>query len=143
MLMLQMAAGGIGGASTAAVARALGGGRIDEADRLAQHALLVALLMARCVHGGHAAVPGAPCTPRWVAADRRSMPALAYSNVLFGGAAVIWRPTCWPPWCAAAGNMLLPAMIAAGHGPRAPRAVPAAGLRLGRLPGLRQSRARP
>ena len=38
MLMMQMSGGGMGGAVTAAVARALGGGRNDDASRLAQHA---------------------------------------------------------------------------------------------------------
>ena len=46
MLMVQMSAGGIGGATTAAVARALGAGRPGEAAQLARHALLVALAMA-------------------------------------------------------------------------------------------------
>ncbi|HEY1104232.1 MAG TPA: MATE family efflux transporter, partial [Burkholderiaceae bacterium] len=46
MLMLQMSAGGIGGAATAAVARALGAGQRDDATQLAQHALGIAGLMA-------------------------------------------------------------------------------------------------
>jgi Na+-driven multidrug efflux pump len=46
MLMLQMSAGGIGGATTAVVARALGAGRRDDAERLAQQAVLVACAMA-------------------------------------------------------------------------------------------------
>ncbi|MEO5672539.1 MAG: MATE family efflux transporter, partial [Ramlibacter sp.] len=44
MLMLQMSGGGFGGAATAAVARALGAGRADDASRLAQHALFIALV---------------------------------------------------------------------------------------------------
>ena len=110
MLMLQMAAGGIGGASTAAVARALGGGRIDEADRLAQHALLVALLMAAAFMAGmllfgrtvYTAMGG-----RGPALDA----ALAYSNVLFGGAAVIWATNVLAAVVRGAGNMVLPATM--------------------------------
>src|SRR5216110_1092124 len=43
MLMLQMSAGGLGGSTTAAVARALGAGDARHAARLAQHALLIGL----------------------------------------------------------------------------------------------------
>lgn len=46
MLMMQMSGGGIGGAVTAAVARALGGGRGQEAGRLAQQSLIIAVLLA-------------------------------------------------------------------------------------------------
>ena len=46
MLMMQMSAGGIGGAVTAAVARALGAGRHDDASRLAQQSLLIAATLA-------------------------------------------------------------------------------------------------
>ncbi|MCU0923478.1 MAG: MATE family efflux transporter, partial [Burkholderiaceae bacterium] len=42
MLMMQMSGGGIGGAVTAAVARALGAGRGEEAGRLAQQSVLIA-----------------------------------------------------------------------------------------------------
>src|SRR5688500_15209182 len=43
MLMIQMSAGGLGGATTAAVARALGAGDAAQARRLAQHALVIGL----------------------------------------------------------------------------------------------------
>ena len=109
MLMMQMSGGGIGGATTAAVARALGGGRSDEASRLAQHALLVALVMAavfmlalvlfgRAVYG---AMGG-----RGPALDA----ALAYSNVIFGGALVIWAVNVLAGIVRGGGNMLLPSL---------------------------------
>src|SRR5262245_49549442 len=44
MLMLQMSAGGLGGSTTAVVARALGAGDAQEATRLARHALLLGLV---------------------------------------------------------------------------------------------------
>ena len=46
MLMMQMSGGGIGGAVTAAVARALGAGRGEEAGRLAQQSLFIAGVLA-------------------------------------------------------------------------------------------------
>lgn len=113
MLMLQMSAGGIGGATTAAVARALGAGRRDDASRLAQHALLIASVMAalfmlallgfgRVVYGamgGHGA-----------ALDD----AMAYSNLLFGGALVIWWANVLAGIVRGAGNMLLPSLMLVG-----------------------------
>ena len=46
MLMQTMSAGGMGGGIASAVARALGGGRRADADRLAAHGILIALGMA-------------------------------------------------------------------------------------------------
>ena len=113
MLMLQMSAGGIGGATTAAVARALGAGRAEDASRLAQQALLVALLMAalfmvallgfgRGIFGGMGG--------RGAALDA----ALAYSNVLFSGAVVIWFTNVLAAVVRGAGNMLLPSVLLLG-----------------------------
>ena len=88
MLMLQMSAGGIGGASTAAVARALGAGRDNDASRLAQHAMLIAFVMAALFMAGMLGFGRAVFSAmggRGAALDA----ALAYSNILFTGAIVI------------------------------------------------------
>jgi len=110
MLMLQMSAGGIGGATTAAVARALGAGRSEEASRLAQHALfigavLAALFMAVLLGFGRAVfgVMGG----RGAALEA----ALAYSHILFGGALVIWSTNVLAAVVRGAGNMLLPSLM--------------------------------
>jgi putative MATE family efflux protein len=110
MLMMQMSGGGIGGAVTAAVARALGAGRDEEAGRLAQQSLLIACVLAaaftlallglgRIVYG---AMGG-----RGAALDA----ALAYSNTLFGGAVVIWATNVLGAVVRGTGNMLLPAVM--------------------------------
>lgn len=110
MLMLQMSAGGIGGAVTAAVARALGGGNNTEANRLAQQALLIASALAGLfalvmlgfgreiyvLMGGRAAALNA---------------AMAYSNVFFGGVLVIWLTNVLAAIVRGSGNMLVPSLM--------------------------------
>lgn len=113
MLMVQMSAGGIGGATTAAVARALGAGRAGDASRLAQQALLIALLMAALFmlallgvgRGIFSSMGG-----RGAALEA----ALAYSNVLFSGAVVIWFTNVLAAVVRGAGNMLLPSVLMLG-----------------------------
>lgn len=110
MLMLQMSAGGIGGAVTAAVARALGGGRHDEANRLASNALLIALLLAALF----TAVMGSLGRPIYAAMGGRGAAldaALAYSNMVFGGALVIWLTNVLAAIVRGSGNMLLPSLM--------------------------------
>lgn len=110
MLMLQMSAGGIGGATTAAVARALGAGRREEASRLAQQALLIAALLAvlfmAVMLGAGRGIFGA-MGGKSTALDA----ALAYSNALFAGAAVIWFTNVLAAVVRGAGNMLLPSLL--------------------------------
>jgi putative MATE family efflux protein len=113
MLMLQMSAGGIGGATTAAVARALGAGRGEDASRLAQQAMFIAVALAalfmlamlgfgRGIFGGMGG--------RGAALEA----ALAYSNVLFSGAVIIWFTNVLAAVVRGAGNMLLPSVLLLG-----------------------------
>ena len=88
MLMLQMSGGGIGGAVTAAVARALGAGRDEDAGRLAQQSLFIGCLLAAAftvVLLGFGRNIFAAMGGRGAALDA----AIAYSTVLFSGAIVI------------------------------------------------------
>ncbi|OGB36872.1 MAG: hypothetical protein A3I16_11295 [Burkholderiales bacterium RIFCSPLOWO2_02_FULL_66_35] len=113
MLMLQMSAGGIGGATTAAVARALGAGRSQDASRLAQQALLIAVLLAGLFmlvmlgfgRGIFGAMGG-----RGAALEA----ALVYSNVLFSGALLIWLTNVLAAVVRGAGNMVLPSLMLLG-----------------------------
>lgn len=113
MLMVQMSGGGMGGATTAAVARALGGGRHDDASRLAQHAILLALLFALLFtlaqFGFGRAIYTAMGGRGAALAD-----ALAYSNVLFGGAVVFWLFNVLAAASRGSGNMMLPSVTLLG-----------------------------
>jgi len=113
MLMIQMSAGGIGGATTAAVARALGAGRSEDASRLAQQALfiaaaLAALFMVALLGFGRGIFGGMGGSGAALDA------ALAYSNVLFSGAVVIWFTNVLAAVVRGAGNMLLPSVLLLG-----------------------------
>ncbi|MBA4211911.1 MAG: MATE family efflux transporter [Polaromonas sp.] len=113
MLMIQMSAGGIGGATTAAVARALGAGRAEDASRLAQQALfiaaaLAALFMVALLGFGRGIFAGMGGSGAALDA------ALAYSNVLFSGAVVIWFANVLAAVVRGAGNMLLPSVLLLG-----------------------------
>jgi putative MATE family efflux protein len=113
MLMIQMSAGGIGGATTAAVARALGAGRAEDASRLAQQALfiaaaLAALFMVALLGFGRGIFGGMGGSGAALDA------ALAYANVLFSGAVVIWFTNVLAAVVRGAGNMLLPSVLLLG-----------------------------
>ncbi len=113
MLMLQISAGGIGGAVTAGVARALGGGRAEDADRIAQHALLIAAVLAAIFmlvmlgFGGgiYRAMGGR---------DAALEAALSYSTVIFGGSLLICLANILAAIVRGAGNMVLPSAMLAG-----------------------------
>lgn len=118
MLMVQMSSGAIGGTVAAMVARALGAGQRDHAERLAQQSLWVALAMAAVfttvVLGfGHAVFTG--FGGRGAALDA----ALAYAGVWFAGAPAIWVTNILAGVVRGSGQMLLPAAtmasIALGH----------------------------
>ena len=110
MLMMQMSGGGIGGAVTAAVARALGAGRSDDAGHLAQQSMLIACVLAALftatLLGFGRSIFGA-MGGRGAALDA----ALSYADVLFSGAIVIWATNVLGAVVRGAGNMLLPALM--------------------------------
>ncbi len=89
MLMQMMSAGAMGGGISSAIARTLGGGRRDNADALALHALIIALVFGLAftvtlLAGGrwlYAAMGGSGAS---LAA------AVTYFTVVFAGAIVVW-----------------------------------------------------
>ena len=113
MLMVQMSAGGIGGATTAAVARALGGGRGEDAGRLAQQSVLLGLALA-CMFMFVLLVFGRGIYGAMGGRGAALETALAYSSVFFGGSAVIWLTNVLAAVVRGAGNMLLPSLMLLG-----------------------------
>jgi putative MATE family efflux protein len=118
MLMQQMSGGGIGGATTAAVARALGAGQRHQADTLVVQALWVAVCFAALF--SVVLVPGGRSI--FMAFGGRGAAleaALGYSQVLFSGALVIWATNVLAGAVRGSGQMVLASSMlvaaAAGH----------------------------
>ena len=113
MLMQTMSSGGMGGGVSAAVARALGGGRRHDADALVAHALLIALgfglvFTAAVLLGGAALYEAMGGRGATLAA------ALAYSDVLFAGAVAAWTFNTLTNVVRGTGHMALAATLVLG-----------------------------
>jgi hypothetical protein len=87
MLMLQMSAGGLGGSTTAVVARALGAGDAVLATRLARHALVLGLLASLLFT---LIASGSFLYTAMGARGGVLAQASSYAAVLFAGAAAVW-----------------------------------------------------
>ncbi|CAN5905088.1 MATE family efflux transporter [soil metagenome] len=89
MMMTMMAAGGMGGGVAAAMARAVGAGRIEDARSLVLHALVLGAVLALLFT--LLAWTLLPTFYRLLGGDGGSLDhALTYSHVLFTGALAIW-----------------------------------------------------
>jgi putative MATE family efflux protein len=112
MLMTMMSNGGIGGGVSSAIARALGGGRQQEANALVLHTLVIAvgfgaLFTAGFVFGGPALY-----TALGGSGDVLSN-ALRYSDLVFGGSILIWVTNLLAAALRGAGNVKVPAVMTA------------------------------
>ncbi|MES2185469.1 MAG: MATE family efflux transporter [Pseudomonadota bacterium] len=113
MLMQNMSQGAMGGGISSAIARALGAGRTQDADRLVLHALLIGVglgllfmvaerLAAPWLYplmGGHGPALEA---------------ALDYSGVIFGGIVLMWTMNALASAIRGTGNMLVPGTVICG-----------------------------
>jgi putative MATE family efflux protein len=110
MLMQMMSAGAMGGGISSAIARALGGGRRADADALALHATVIALVFGisftvALLAGGrvlYAAMGGSGASLN---------AALTYSNVVFAGAILVWLFNSLANVIRGSGNMMVPATV--------------------------------
>ncbi len=110
MLMQMMSAGAMGGGISSAIARALGAGRRADADALALHALVIALVFGLAftvalLAGGHwlyAAMGGSGAV-----LDAASI----YSRVVFAGAILVWLFNSLANVIRGTGNMAFPALV--------------------------------
>jgi putative MATE family efflux protein len=113
MFMQMTSNGAMGGGIASSIARALGGGRRDDANALVQHAVVIALgfgLIFTCVMllGG-----------RWIYSlmggqGGALQAALVYSNWVFAGAALIWFFNALSALIRGTGNMMVQAVVMVG-----------------------------
>src|SRR5262249_6942614 len=110
MLMQTMSGGGMGGGVASAVARALGAGRQLQAERLAAHAILIALGMASLFTV--VLLLGGPALFRLMGGQGPALEAArVYSHVIFGGAVVIWLLNTLSSIVRGTGTMIVPAAV--------------------------------
>lgn len=111
MLMQMMANGGFGQGVASAIARAIGGGRTDDALSLAWHALVLAAIL-----GGIfmvAALVGGPYLYRAMGAEGGALEAaLTFSNVTFMGSIPFWMVALLAAVLRGSGEVRAPAIIA-------------------------------
>ncbi|HEX3505918.1 MAG TPA: MATE family efflux transporter [Xanthobacteraceae bacterium] len=110
MLMQMMSAGAMGGGMSSAIARALGGGRRADANALALHALVIALLFGLTFTV--ALLLGGPWLYATMGGSGASLAAaITYSNVIFTGAILVWLFNSLANIIRGTGNMLFPALV--------------------------------
>jgi Na+-driven multidrug efflux pump len=112
LMLMQMTSGGaMGGGVTAALARALGAGRIEDARALIRHAVAIALGMGLLT--SVLALGLGPLLFRSVGGDGAAAiaHAMTYSGIVFGGAVLVWLSNILGAALRGAGKMRLPAMV--------------------------------
>jgi putative MATE family efflux protein len=110
MLMQMMSAGAMGGGMSSAIARALGGGRRADADALALHALVIALVF------GLTFTIALLFAGRWLytamgGSGASLDAAMTYSRVVFAGAILVWLFNSLANVIRGTGNMAFPALV--------------------------------
>jgi putative MATE family efflux protein len=110
MLMQMMSAGAMGGGISSAIARALGAGRQADADALALHALVIAVVFGltftiALLTGGRALYVLMGGSGASLAA------AMTYSTVVFAGAILVWLFNSLANVIRGTGNMMVPATV--------------------------------
>jgi putative MATE family efflux protein len=110
MLMQMMSAGAMGGGMSSAIARALGAGRRDDANALALHALVIAIIFG--VAFTIALLAGGPSLYAAMGGSGASLAAaMTYSRVVFAGAILVWLFNSLANVIRGTGNMAFPALV--------------------------------
>src|SRR5947207_13007590 len=112
MLMTMVSNGGIGGGVASAVARAIGAGRMHDAEALMGHSVVIAFAFGAVFT---AAILGAGETLFSALGGRGEVLAngLRYSNLVFGAAVLIWITNLLAAALRGAGNVRVPAILTA------------------------------
>ncbi|WP_244423166.1 MATE family efflux transporter [Bradyrhizobium sp. ORS 375] len=135
MLMTMMSNGGIGSGVSSAVARAIGAGRNADADAVAFHAIVLAIV-AGAVFTLATALFGPALYHALGGREGALEAALRYSNYLFAGAIPVWIVNLQAAALRGAGNVRVPALVTLVGAVLMIPASPALIFGLGPLPGL-------
>ena len=114
MMMQMLSAGAVGGGISAAVARALGAGRREDAEALVLHAVVINLALGLGFTA--LAIGFGPALYGALGGEGASLEAaLRYSDVVFAGNALLWLMNALASVIRGTGNMLLPSLaVSAG-----------------------------
>ncbi len=110
MLMQMISAGALGGGISSAIARALGGGRREEADALVLHAIVINVLLGACFATA-VLIWGRPLYSAMGGEGGSLEAALTYSNIVFSGNILLWVMNGLASVIRGTGNMLIPALV--------------------------------
>lgn len=109
MILLTIMGGGVGAGISAAVARALGAGRRDEARAIAEHALVITVVLA--VLGTLALEVGSESLFSWLGGrDDVLSQATHFARILFGGLLITFAVATLDSLMRAEGNTRIPAL---------------------------------
>ncbi|MGZ5811736.1 MAG: MATE family efflux transporter [Xanthobacteraceae bacterium] len=110
MLMQMMANGGFGGGVASAVSRAIGAGRLADAQALIFHAIVLAIVLGLVF--AILAIAGGPYLYRMLGVDAGALSAAtAYSSAIFLGAIPLWMSALLAAASRGAGQVRAPALI--------------------------------
>ena len=110
MLMTMMSNGGIGGGVASAIARAIGAGRMRDADALVTHTVIIAVVCG-AVFTAAALIEG-PVLYRTLGGSGEVLAnTLRYSNLVFAAAMPIWITNLLAAALRGAGNVRVPAIL--------------------------------
>ena len=114
MMMQMLSAGAMGGGISSAIARALGGGRREDADALVLHAIVVNLAIG--IMCSALVLAFGPALYRALGGEGASLDAaLRYSDVVFAGTVLVWLMNALASVIRGTGNMLVPSLsVSAG-----------------------------
>ena len=98
MLVQMISAGAMGGGISSAIARALGGGRREEADALVLHAVVINVLLGATFAALMLAF-GRPLYRAMGGEGASLEAALIYSDIVFGGSILLWVMNGHPLGC--------------------------------------------
>ncbi|MGY2288255.1 MATE family efflux transporter [Pseudomonas sp. SDO528_S397] len=110
MLVQMISAGAMGGGIASAIARALGGGRQQDANALVLHAVLLNTLLG-LLFSAVMLIYGRPIYQALGGSGGELEAALTYSNIVFGASVLMWLMNGLASVIRGTGNMWVPAAV--------------------------------